>query len=129
MAVGWGGLFAALGLLVGAGWSTWPRLILLGVTFAIGGFLAGIRAEALRPLHSAFAAAAAYAFHAVYVAIGHLIAVVGGPEGPRIAPGPNREWGLTALAALVVAMLGGLFAGIWLRPRSSRRGSRFPPQR
>jgi hypothetical protein len=125
MAVGWGGLFAALGLLIGAGWSTWPRLVLVCVTFAVGGFLAGVRAETIRPLHSALAAAAAYAFHAVYVALSHLIALLGGPEGPRIAPGPNREWGLTALAALVAAMAGGVFAGMWLRPRGSRRG-RYP---
>lgn len=124
MAVGWGGLIAAIGLLVGAERGDVTRAIAVVASFLIGGFLAGIRAEVLRPLHSVVAALAAYAFHALFVMFGSLASVLGGPSAPRVVPGPTRTWLLTALLGVVVAIVGGLIAATWLRPQREDRHRR-----
>lgn len=124
MAVGWGGLIAAIGLLVGAERGDVTRAIAVVAAFLIGGFLAGIRAEVLRPLHSVVAALAAYAFHALFVMFGSLASVLGGPSAPRVVPGPTRTWLLTALLGVVVAIVGGLIAATWLRPQREDRHRR-----
>ncbi len=52
IAVVWGGLVASIGLMAGAG-RDWPvRLAAAALSFAIGGFLAGVRAAARRPMHA-----------------------------------------------------------------------------
>lgn len=124
MAVGWGGLIAAIGLLVGAERGDVTRAIAVVASFLIGGFLAGIRAEVLRPLHSVVAALAAYAFHALFVMFGSLASILGGPSAPRVVPGPTRTWLLTALLGVVVAIGGGLIAATWLRPQREDRHRR-----
>ena len=124
MAVGWGGLIAAIGLLVGAERGDVTRAIAVVAAFLIGGFLAGIRAEVLRPLHSVVAALAAYAFHALFVMFGSLASVLGGPSAPSFVPGPTRTWLLTALLGVVVAIAGGLIAATWLRPQREDRHRR-----
>ena len=124
MAVGWGGLIAAIGLLVGAERGDLTRVVAVVVAFLIGGFLAGVRAEVLRPLHAVLAAIAAYAFHALFVVVGHLAGVLGGPSSPSFVPGPTRTWLLTALLGLVMAIAGGVFAMIWLRPQRADRRRR-----
>lgn len=128
MAVGWGGLIASIGLLIGAERGDLTRAVAVAVAFTIGGFLAGVRAERLRPLHAALAAVAAYAFHAVFVVFGHLASVLGGPASPSFVPGETRTWALTSFLGLVAAMIGGGIAVAWLRPqrddRRRRRDSR-----
>ena len=94
------------------------------MAFTIGGFLAGVRAEVLRPLHAALAAVAAYAFHAVFVVVGHLASVMGGPASPSFVPGLTRTWVLTAFLGLVAAHAGGVVAMIWLRPQRDDRRRR-----
>ncbi len=124
MAVGWGGLIAAIGLLVGAERGDLTRAVAVVVAFVIGGFLAGVRAEVLRPLHAAVAAIAAYLFHGLFVVVGHLASVLGGPSSPGFVPGSTRTWLLTALLGLFAAMFGGVIAMIWLRPQRDDRRRR-----
>lgn len=124
MAVGWGGLIASIGLLVGAGRGDLTRAVAVAAAFMLGGFLAGVRAEVLRPLHAALAAVAAYAFHAVFVVFGHLASVLGGPSSPSFVPGATRTWVLTAFLGLVAAMIGGGIATTWLRPQRDDRRHR-----
>ena len=121
MAVGWGGLIAAIGLLVGAEQSNLTRLIAIALAFPFGGFLAGVRAEELRPLHAFLAAGAAYVFHALFVVVGHLANALGGPGAPAFVPGPTRTWVLTGLLAAFLATVGGSIAMFWLQPRDDRR--------
>ncbi len=110
MAVGWGGLLAGIGLLASAERAAGVRLVVIVVAFGLGGFLAGVRAEELRPLHAAVTAAAAYVFHAAFVVLGHLADAIGGPAAPRFMPGDNVDWGIAAAVGLVAAILGGLMA-------------------
>ena len=124
MAVGWGGLIASIGLLVGAERSTVTRLLIVAVTFAFGGFLAGIRAEDLRAVHGIFVAIAAYLFYGLFVVVGHLIDFAGGPDAPEFMPGPNREWWLTAAVGAVAAFIGAGVAAAWLRPQGEQRRRR-----
>jgi hypothetical protein len=124
MAVGWGGLIASIGLLVGAERGDLTRALAVAAAFTIGGFLAGVRAEVLRPLHAALAAVAAYAFHAVFVVFGHLASVLGGPTSPSFVPGATRTWVLTACLGLVASMIGGGIAMSWLRPQRTDRRRR-----
>ena len=124
MAVGWGGLIAAIGLLVGAERSTVPRLIILAFSFAFGGFLAGIRAEDLRPLHGIAAAIAAYIFYSLFVIVGHVVALAGGPSAPEFMPGANRDWWIAAGVGAVAAFIGAGVAASWLRPQGEQRRRR-----
>ena len=124
MAVGWGGLIAAIGLLVGAERSNFTRIVILAVTFAFGGFLSGIRAEDLRPVHGILAAIAAYVFYSLFVVVGHVVELAGGPAAPEFMPGPNREWWLSAAAATVAALVGAGVAASWLRPQGEQRRRR-----
>ena len=123
MAVGWGGLFAAIGLLVGTDRSSLTLLVAVVVSFAFGGFLAGVRASELRAVHAFLAGVAAYLFHAVFVVLAHIADVLGGPSAPGFLPGSNGQWGLTAAIGFIVAAIGGATAGAWLRPqgRDQRR--------
>lgn len=124
MAVGWGGLIAAIGLLAGAERGDITRTTAVVAAFLLGGFLAGVRAEVLRPMHSLVAAFAAYAFHAVFVVFGQLASVFGGPSAPGFVPGPTRTWLLTALLGVAAAIAGGLLASTWLRPQREDRRRR-----
>ena len=124
MAVGWGGLIAAIGLLVGAERGDVARTIAVAAAFLIGGFLAGIRAEVLRPLHAVVAALAAYGFHAVFVVFANLASVFGGPSAPGFVPGPARTWLVTALIGVAAAGVGGTMAATWLRPQREDRHRR-----
>ncbi len=121
MAVGWGGLIAAIGLLVGAERGDVSRTVAVVAAFLVGGFLAGIRAEGLRPLHAVVAALAAYAFHALFVVLGNFASIVGGPSSPSFVPGSTRTWLLTALLGAVAAIAGGVMAAAWLRPQREDR--------
>jgi peptidoglycan/LPS O-acetylase OafA/YrhL len=116
MAVGWGGLMAAIGVLVGAERGSTMRIVALVVSFLLGGFLAGVRAHERRPLHAAVAAVAAYAFYGLFVVIGHIVDILGGPEPPSFMPGDNVDWGVAAAVALIAAIAGGLVASVRLRP-------------
>ncbi len=125
MAVGWGGLAAAIGLLVGAERGDLTRTVAVVAAFGLGGFLAGIRAELVRPLHSFLAAVAAYAFFALFVVLAHVANVLGGPDPPGFIPGTTRTWFMTVLVAVTAALLGGTVAAGWLRPqREDRRRHR-----
>jgi hypothetical protein len=124
MAVGWGGLIASIGLLVGADRSTVTRLLIISITFAFGGFLAGIRAEELRAVHGIFTAIAAYLFYSLFVIVGHLVDFAGGPDAPEFMPGPNRDWWLAAAVGMVAAFLGAGVAAARLRPSGEQRRRR-----
>ncbi len=126
MAVGWGGVMAGIGLLASAERNSGVRLVAVAAAFGLGGFLAGVRAEELRPLHAAAAAAAAYVFHAAFVVLGHLADAVGGPAAPRFMPGDNVDWGITAAVGLVAAILGGLTASARLSPGRRDQNRRRP---
>jgi hypothetical protein len=124
MAVGWGGLVASIGLLAGAERSTVTRLVIIVVTFAFGGFLAGVRAEELRAVHGIFAAIAAYLFYGLFVVVGHVVDFAGGPDAPEFMPGPNREWWIAAAVGMGAAFVGAAVAAAWLRPQGEQRRRR-----
>lgn len=120
IAVVWGGLAASIGLMAGAG-REWPaRLGIAAVSFAVGGFLAGVRAAGRRIAHAVGAWVAAYAIHACFVALARLIDAFGGPDAPPLVAGSGEQW-LYALAwAFLMALAGGLVANSWLRPAGRR---------
>jgi hypothetical protein len=114
--VAWGGLVASIGLMAGAS-RDWPlRLAAAAVSFAIGGFLAGVRATGRRPAHAVAAWLAGYALHAIFVLIARVIEAFGGREAPALVPGSGRDWLLAAAWAFAFALAGGLLANSWLRP-------------
>lgn len=120
IAVLWGGLVASIGLMAGAG-RDWPiRLGAAALSFGLGGFLAGVRAAARRPMHAAAAWLAAYVIHACFIALARIIDALGGPESPPLAAGGGRDWLVAALWALAFALLGGVVANSWLRPAGRR---------
>ena len=120
IAVVWGGLVASVGLMAGAG-RDWPlRLAAAALSFGLGGFLAGVRAAARRPMHAAAAWVAAYVIHACFIALAWVIDVVGGPDSPPLVAGGGRDWLIAALWALAFAVLGGIVANTWLRPAGRR---------
>jgi hypothetical protein len=120
IAVVWGGLAASIGLMAGAG-REWPaRLGIAAVSFAVGGFLAGVRAAGRRVVHAAGAWLAAYAIHACFVALATVIDAFGGPDAPPLIAGSGEQW-LYALGwAFLMALAGGLVANSWLRPAGRR---------
>jgi hypothetical protein len=121
VAVAWGGLVASIGLMAGAG-RDWPaRLTAAALSFGLGGFLAGVRAAARRPLHAVAAWVAAYVIDACFVALARVIEGLGGPDAPRLVAGGGRAWLISAIWALGFALLGGLIANSWLRPAGRRR--------
>jgi hypothetical protein len=121
IAATWGGLVASTGLMAGAG-RDWPaRLTAAALSFALGGFLAGVRAAARRPLHAAAAWVAAYVIHACFIVIARLIEALGGPQAPALVAGGGTDWLVAAGWALVFAVLGGALANSWLRPAGRRR--------
>ena len=114
--VAWGGLVASIGLMAGAS-RDWPvRLAAAAISFGLGGFLAGVRAAARRPVHAIGAWVAGYALHAIFVLIAWIIEAFGGREAPALEPGSGRDWLLAAAWAFAFALLGGLLANSWLRP-------------
>jgi hypothetical protein len=120
IAVVWGGLAASIGLMAGAG-REWPaRLAISALSFAVGGFLAGVRAAGRRVAHAVGAWVAAYAIHACFVALAKVIDAFGGPDAPPLVAGSGEQW-LYALGwALLMALAGGLVANSWLRPTGRR---------
>jgi hypothetical protein len=116
IAAAWGGVVASIGLMAGAG-RDWPaRLGAAALSFGLGGFLAGVRAAARRPLHAVAAWVAAYVIHACFVLIARLAEALGGPDAPALLAGGRTDWAVAALWALGFALLGGLLANTWLRP-------------
>jgi uncharacterized protein YaaW (UPF0174 family) len=121
IATAWGGLVASVGLMAGAG-RDWPgRMAAAAVAFGLGGFLAGVRAEARRPAHALAAAVAGHLLYAGFAATTRAIDALGGPDAPALVPGTTREWAITLLWSLAVAAAGGAVAGTWLRPAGGRR--------
>jgi hypothetical protein len=121
IAAAWGGLVASIGLMAGAG-RDWPaRLTAAALSFGLGGFLAGVRAAARRPLHAVAAWLAAYVIHACFVLLARIIEGLGGPDAPELVAGGGRDWLIAALWALAFALLGGTLANTWLRPAGKRR--------
>lgn len=121
MATAWGGLVASVGLMAGSG-QEWPgRLAATAISFGIGGFLAGVRAEARRPAHGVAAAVAGHLLYAAFVAATRAIDALGGPDAPALLPGTTREWLLTLGWSGVLAVAGGAIAGSWLRPAGGQR--------
>ena len=90
MAAAWGGLVASIGLMAGSG-RDWPaRLTAAALSFGLGGFLAGVRAAARRPLHAFGAWVAAYVIFACFVLIARIIEWFGGPDAPELVAGAGR---------------------------------------
>lgn len=125
MAVGWGGLIAAIALLAVAERSSLLRLAILVAAFTLGGFLAGVRAAELRPVHGMLAAIAAYAFHALFVVVATLVDLVGGPAPPAFVPGQTGSWFGSAAVAVAAATIGAGLAALWLRPQREDRRRRI----
>jgi hypothetical protein len=121
VAVGWGGLAASVGLLVGSGRDWAIRLTIAAAAFAIGGLLAGVRATSARRLHAFAAAVAGYVIYAAFVALAGVIDAFGGPAAPALVRGGAGRWGLAAAWALCFALMGGAIAGALLRPAGRRR--------
>lgn len=122
IAVAWGGLVASIGLMAGSG-RDWPlRLTAAALTFGVGGFLAGVRADARRPLHAVVAGVAAYVIHTCFVGIAMIIDALGGPDAPALVAGSGRDGAIAAVWAMAAALIGGLVAHAWLTPagRSGR---------
>ena len=114
--VAWGGLVASIGLMAGAG-RDWPvRLATAAVSFALGGFLAGVRASARRPAHAVAAWATAYVLHACFIGLARLIDALVGPEAPPLVSGSGRDWLVAAGWALAFALIGGVVVNTWLSP-------------
>lgn len=121
IATAWGGLVASLGLMIGAG-RDWPgRLAATAISFGIGGFLSGVRAEARRPAHGVAAAVAGQLLYVLFAGAARVIDALGGPDAPALVPGTTREWLLTAVWSLAFAAAGGVVAGNWLRPAGKQR--------
>jgi len=119
--VAWGGLVASVGLMAGAG-RDWPvRLAAAALSFGVGGFLAGVRADARRPTYALAAGVAGYVIHACFVVIARVIDALGGPDAPAFAPGTGRDWVIAAGFALAFALIGGLLAHAWLSPAGTQR--------
>ena len=119
--VAWGGLVASVGLMSGAG-RDWPvRLGAAALSFALGGFLAGVRASSRRIAHSMVAWAAAYVLDACFIALARIIDAFGGRRSPPLVAGSGRDWLTAAGWALVFALAGGFVANSWLRPAGRRR--------
>jgi hypothetical protein len=119
--VAWGGLVASIGLMVGAG-RDWPvRLTAAALSFALGGFFAGVRASSRRVAHAVAAWAAAYVFHACFIALAWIIDAFGGRTSPPLVAGSGRDWLTAAGWALVFALAGGYVASSWLRPAGRRQ--------
>jgi hypothetical protein len=121
VAVGWGSLAASLGLLLGSGRDWAMRLAIAAAAFAVGGLLAGVRADSGRRLHALAAGVGGYAIYAAFVALAGVIDSFGGPAAPALARGGAEHWGLAAAWALCFALLGGAVAGTLLRPARRRR--------
>lgn len=121
IAATWGGLVASVGLMAGAG-RDWPARLTAGaLAFALGGFLAGVRAAARRPTHAAAAWAAAYVIHACFIVLANVIDSLGGPDAPALVSGGGSRWLVAAGWALLFALVGGVVANSWLRPAGRRR--------
>lgn len=117
----WGGLAGSIGLMVGGG-RDWPlRLLASAAAFAVGGFLAGVRASARRPAHGVAAWLAAYVIHAAFILLATFIDLVGGPDAPSLMPGGGQSWLLAALWALVWALAGATLVNRWLTPGGRHR--------
>ena len=120
IAVVWGGLVASIGLMAGSG-RDWPaRLIAAALSFALGGFLAGVRAANRRLMHAVAAWVAAYLIDACFIALARLIDTFGGPRSPVLFAGGGTDWLVAAAWALAFALLGGIVANSWLRPAGRR---------
>src|SRR5512132_2659333 len=86
VAVGWGGLVASIGLMAASSRDLPLRLLAVGATFLLGGFLAGVRSTSRRPLHGLAAGVAAHAIYVVFVALAALIATFAEPDPPDLVP-------------------------------------------
>jgi hypothetical protein len=121
IAAAWGGLVASIGLMAGAG-RDWPaRLTAAALSFALGGFLAGVRAAARRVGHGVAAWAMAYVIHACFIVLARVIDTAGGPEAPPLVAGDGIDWLVSAGWAFLFALIGGVLASSWLRPAGRRR--------
>ena len=97
------------------------RLLAVAATFLLGGFLAGVRSAARRPVHGLAAGVAAHAVYVAFVALAALIATVAEPAPPDLVPGGAGRTGVALLWGLAFAVMGGLLAGSWLRPAGRRK--------
>jgi hypothetical protein len=92
--------------------------------FALAGYLAGVRSEERRILHSALGALAGAVFYAVFVVLTWAVSLLGGPDRADFIPGGRTDWywrvGTFALAALA----GGALAAFRLRPQGDQRPRR-----
>lgn len=122
VAAGWGGVVAAIGLMVGVG-RDWPvRLVLVGLGFLVGGFLAGVRAGSNRMRHALAAAVAGFLLYAAFVTLAWVAHAIGSaPEPPDLVPGGAGEPLVTAAWAVLAALVGGAAAQAALRPSGSSR--------
>lgn len=122
IAAGWGGIAAAIGLML-AGDRSWPwRLTIVAAGFGLGGFLAGVRAADRRLTHAVGAWLVAHAVYAAFAALAHLLGWLGGPDAPELMPGSRSAWLAATIWALACALGGGALTRHWLGSGRRRRG-------
>ncbi|MCU0308678.1 MAG: hypothetical protein MUE51_13105 [Thermoleophilia bacterium] len=121
MAVGWGGLAGAVGLMCATG-RDWPvRLAIVAAGFAAAGLLAALRAPGRRALHAAGAWVAGWLIFGLWVALTALADALGGPGRADLVQGTDRQAVILAAWGLAFALLGAGVAWRWLRPAPRRR--------
>jgi hypothetical protein len=125
VAVGWGGLFASIGLMAAGGRELAVRLLVAAAFFLLGGFLAGVRSSQRRALHAVCAGLCAFVIFAVWVGLASIIAPFVDPDAPKLFAGGAARTGAVALWALAFAALGGMLAGSWLRPGRRGQGRKY----
>lgn len=121
IAAAWGGLVGAIGLMTGSRREMASRLLIAGVAFAVGGFLAGVRTIDRRAAHAVAACVVAYALYVVFVVIAAVADWLGGPDPPSLIPGGLVDTVTAGGVAVASALLGGLLANSWLRPGGQAR--------
>lgn len=123
MAVGWGGTVVGLGVIVISTGEGLARFVAMAVLCLVAGFLAGVRAEDRRVLHSAMAAIAGAVFWVVFVTITTVVALFGGPDGASWDIGGESPV-LNLVVAFVLSIVGGVIAAYRLRPQGGGRRAR-----
>lgn len=119
-AAAWGGVIGAIGLMAGSGLGLPARFIVIGLTFAIAGVAAGLRAIANRQINATAAWVVAHLLALAFVTLSAVASLITGPAAPSLTPGGLSATVASALIGLFAALLGAVVTDHWLRPRKTR---------
>ncbi|MFN8108904.1 MAG: hypothetical protein U0Y82_03540 [Thermoleophilia bacterium] len=117
----WGGLVGAIGVMVGGGHSMPIRLSIAVVAYALGGFLAGVRAGTRRLPHALAGWVVSIAIALAFVLLSAAAHVFGADSEAELLPGGAGATLTTLAVGLAGCAAGGLLAHRWLRPKARRR--------